>query len=314
MRNRRGFTLIEFLVVMAIIAVIIALYLSSLVGARSAAQRIQCMNNLKQIELALQNYLSSCNVLPSGSYDPVRPVASEPGGYKMSWIVSILPYLEQWGVQKALDYQHGADDPSNQTARMTSINSLICPNGSPVGRNWFAGTAPYTPGAFNPGMSSYAGCHHDVESPIDEDNHGVFYLNSHVRESDVTDGLSQTIFVGEVPWQSYAGWISGSRATLRNTGHPINSIFPGSLEFLGADSWRLRDRLSAIELYQMIDSNELEVVPTFVGGFGSSHVGDGANFGFGDGSVRFLRANIDQAVYRHLGHRSDGELIDGESY
>ena len=61
-------------------------------------------------------------------------------------------------------------------------------------------------------------------------------------------------------------------------------------------------------------SGMLPVSPTFVGGFGSAHNRDGANFAFGDGSVRFVKANIDQAVYQHLGHRSDGELIDGESY
>ena len=95
MTTRRAFTLIEFLVVMAIIAVILALLLPALVGARSASRRTNCINNLKQIDLALQSYLNAYNVLPSGSYDTVRPVTSESGGYQVSWIVSILPYLEQ---------------------------------------------------------------------------------------------------------------------------------------------------------------------------------------------------------------------------
>ena len=77
------------------------------------------MNNLKQIELALQSYLNAYNVLPSGSYDTVRPVSSEPGGYKVSWIVSILPYMEQSGLYRAFDFQYGADDPVNQTVRMS---------------------------------------------------------------------------------------------------------------------------------------------------------------------------------------------------
>jgi prepilin-type processing-associated H-X9-DG protein len=63
-----------------------------------------------------------------------------------------------------------------------------------------------------------------------------------------------------------------------------------------------------------IETGALPVAPTFVGGFGSQHGSDGANFGFGDGSVRFLRGAMDQTVYRRLGHRADGEPIDDESY
>jgi prepilin-type N-terminal cleavage/methylation domain-containing protein/prepilin-type processing-associated H-X9-DG protein len=310
MKTREGFTLIEFLVVMAILAVMVALILPAMVGARLAAQRIQCMNNLKQIELALQNYVTVSNTLPSGSYDPVRPVSSEPGGYKLSWIVSILPFMEQSGVYRSIDFQYGADDPANQTARSAWLSTLLCPSGGPVGANWFAGSV--TPIASQSGKSSYAGCHHDVESPIDEDNHGVFFLNSHVRAVDVTDGLSQTIFVGEVPWQSNAGWISGTRATLRNTGHPINGVDLGSVPLVGADALRLQPPMTALELDQKLYFKELEVAPTFVGGFGSSHTGGGANFGFGDGSVRFIKQSIEWSVFRRLGHRCDGEPIDDE--
>ncbi len=173
---------------MAIIAVMVALILPAMVGARSASRRINCMNNLKQIELALQSYLYTYNVLPSGSYDAVRPVSSEPGGYKLSWIVSILPYMEQSGVYRAFDFQYGADDPANQTPRMSWINSLLCPDDGSAGHSWYAGWTPPARGS-EPGRSSYAACHHDVEAPIDEDNHGVFFLNSHVRVTDVADGL-----------------------------------------------------------------------------------------------------------------------------
>jgi prepilin-type N-terminal cleavage/methylation domain-containing protein/prepilin-type processing-associated H-X9-DG protein len=313
MKTRRGFTLIELLVVMAIIAVILALILPAIVGARSASRRINCMNNLKQIELALQSYLYALGMLPSGSYDAVRPVASEPGGYKLSWIVSILPYFEQSAVQRAFDFHFGADDPANQTVRMTRISSLQCPDDGSAGRNWF-GVLPPPGGPSQPGTSSYAACHHDVEAPIDEDNHGAFFLNSHVRVVDVTDGLSQTVFVGEVPWRMWSGWVSGTRSTLRNTGHPINGVTAGSVELVGAASPRLHETLTALELDQKIDWGELKVTPTFVGGFGSTHEGNGANFGFGDGSVRFVRQTIDPVVYQRLGHRCDGETIDDEAY
>jgi type II secretory pathway pseudopilin PulG len=313
MRTRRAFTLIEFEVVSAIIAVIVALLLPAMVAARSASRRTNCINNLKQIDLALQSYLNAYNVLPSGSYDAVRPVASGSGGYQVSWIVSMLPYMEQSALYHAFNFQHGAEDPVNQTVRMSWLSSMLCPSDGSAGQSWFA--ARPAPGqGVEPGRSSYAGCQNDVEAPIDEDNHGVFFLNSHVRVVDVTDGLSQTILVGEVPWRSSAGWVSGTRATLRNTGHPINGVTFAAVALAGAGSPRLPKTLTAQELDQKIDSGELKVAPTFVGGFGSSHVGQGANFALGDGSVRFLKQSIDATVYQRLGHRCDGEMIDGESF
>ncbi len=313
MTTRRAFTLIEFLVVMAIIAVIVALLLPAMVGARSASRRTNCINNLKQINLALQSYLTAYNVLPSGSYDAVRPVASGSGGYQVSWIVSMLPYMEQSAVYHAFNFQQGAQDPVNQTVRLSWLSSLLCPSDDSAGRSFFGGW-PLPGNGVGPGRSSYAACHHDVEAPIDEDNHGVFFLNSHVRVVDVTDGLSQTIFLGEVAWRSSPGWVSGTRATLRNTGHPINGVTVVAVPLAGAGSPRLPETLTAQELDQKIDSGELKVAPTFVGGFGSSHVGQGANFALGDGSVRFLKQSIDATVYRRLGHRCDGETIDDEAY
>ena len=73
------------------------------------------------------------------------------------------------------------------------------------------------------GLSNYAGCHHDVESPIDENNNGVLFLNSHIRDKDVTDGLAHTIYIGEKLGSQWdLGWMSGTRATLRNSGTAIN--------------------------------------------------------------------------------------------
>ncbi len=312
MTIRRAFTLIEFLVVLAIISVILALLVPALVGARSASRRTCCINNMKQIELALQNYLNSYTTLPAGSYDSTRPVTSEPGGYKVSWIVSLLPYMEQWSLSRSFDPLYGADDPVNQTVRTSRLSSLHCPDDGSAGRSYFGVWAAPSNGQ-EPGKSSYAACHHEVESPIDEDNHGVFFLNSHVRVVDVTDGLSNTIFLGEVPWGSVAGWVSGTRSTLRNTGHPINgfnalSVPPEAFPPLLPGPQSLKD------LDQRIDSGDIHVSPTYVGGFGSTHPGGGANFGFGDGSVRFLRQTIDSTFYERLGHRCDGETIDDDAY
>ena len=152
--------------------------------------------------------------------------------------------MEQSGVYRAFDFQHGVDDPVNQTARMTWINSLLCPSDGSAGRSWFDEHGLPPARGNEPGRSSYAACHHDVEAPIDEDNHGVFFLNSHVRVIDVTDGLSQTLFVGELPWRSSVGWASGTRATLRNTGHPINGVdLSVPFHSAGAGSPRLQETI-----------------------------------------------------------------------
>ena len=146
------------------------------------------------------------------------------------------------------------------------------------------------------------------------DNHGGFYLNSRVRVVDVVDGLSQTIFVGEVAVPSPLGWLSGTRATLRNTGHPINGVDLSTLELTEPANPPLPEDLTARDLETRIELGTLAVSPRFVGGFSSAHPGKGANFAFGDGSVRFLKQTIDRSVYRRLGHRADGEPIDDDAY
>ncbi len=331
MKIRRGFTLIELLVVMAIIGVVVAVLLPALVGARAACRRVHCVNNLKQLELAIQSYVTAYEVLPSGTTSDSRPVTSEPGGYKLSWIVSILPYMEQTMLSQSFDPDYGAEDPVNQTARMAWINSLLCPSeglpedpagtismpamarGNPARISFLSSTSPAL-ARTGPGRTSYVACHDDIEAPIDVDNHGAFSLNSHTRLVEVSDGLSNTVFLGEVPWSLSPGWAVGTRSTLRNTGHPINGVSDGSVPITGANEPRLPVPQSLMQLDYEIDSGELIVAPTFVGGFGSSHAGGGSNFAFGDGSVRFLKQTIDRTVFQRLGNRCDGEMIDDEAY
>ena len=157
-------------------------------------------------------------------------------------------------------------------------------------------------------MSSYAGCHHDVEAPIAEDNHGVLFLNSHVQYSDITDGSSKTILVGEHLIQSGSlGWVSGTRATLRNT---------GSLDELGGRYGRAAARdldepgnqSDEVTAEGAREQDEL----LRVGGFGGPH--HATNFVFADGSARALTGQIDPEVFRRLGHRADGELLSATEY
>ena len=265
--NRRGFTLIELFVATAVLVLLIMLILPAVQQAREAARRYQCRNNLMQIGLALCNYESAHNFLPPGSVDPNRPIQNDGKGYNFGWIVQILPHLDCSNVYAAFDFSVSVYDKDNARAAAAIPPNIRCPS-----------------------RGSYAGCHHDVDAAIDVGNHGVLFLNSSIREKDIHDGLSHTIFAGEVQGSSGLGWASGTRDTLRNTGVPINSLISAGQNGAG----RLPN----------------PVLPE-VGGFSSAHSG-GANFLFGDGTVRFISASIAMDVYRQLGNRADGQLPLGD--
>jgi prepilin-type N-terminal cleavage/methylation domain-containing protein len=286
-RSRRGFTLIELLVVIAIIAVLMALLLPAVQHAREAARRTQCKNNLMQIGLALHNYEMAWERLPPGSVDSNRPIRNEPVGYHFGWIVQLLPYLERNTVFEHFDFKVGLYNPANQPARNVYIASLTCPSN------------PYN-NAGGLGFSTYAGCHHDAEAPIDVDNNGVLFLNSGIRYRDIRDGASNTIFVGEIAdVPDGLGWASGTRATLRNAGAAINSV-----SAFVRPARRGQAGAGAADAAPPAGKDALLLQ---VGGFGSTHPG-GAQFVFGDGSIHFLNQNVNPATYRNLANRADGEL------
>ena len=313
-RGRRpAFTLIELLVVIAIIAVLIALLLPAVQAAREAARRSQCVNNLMQIAIATKNYETSFEVLPPGVINPTGPIQNTPTGYHFSWVTQILPYLDQKPLYNHLDRNVGVYQLQNDTARGIMVRTLLCP--SAVGAERMAPTGT-SPAWGDPALTHYAGNHNDLESPIDVKNTGVFFLNSKIRYEDIEDGSSQTIFFGEKATDpAELGWASGTRATLRNAGWAINGrnvppITPSSLA-AGADPDDPAAVAAAVAAGGAGKAAEAPVDP--VGGFGSRHPG-GANFSFGDGSVRFLKNSISPKIYRLLSNRSDGDLISADSF
>lgn len=289
-RTGRGFTLVELLVVIAIIGILIALLLPAVQAAREAARRSQCLNNLAQLAIALHHYEGSYESLPPGVVDAKGPIRSEPVGYHMSWLVQILPFIDDGATFRHVDFSVGVYHPKNDPVRKVLRPYMVCPSDSRI----------YPGAGEKRGTNNYAGCHHHVEAPIDAGNQGVLFLNSRISTRDIPDGSSFTLLVGEKRiGDADLGWMSGTRATLRNTGTPINKTaepgVPSDARSAGAGS--------------NADEKPLTDNPLYVGGFGSYHPG-GVNFALVDGSVRFLSETIDKSVYESLGNRADGKLMD----
>jgi prepilin-type N-terminal cleavage/methylation domain-containing protein len=291
-RKHGGFTLVELLVVIAIIGILISLLLPAIQAAREAARRVNCLNHLTQIGVALQNYEAAQGVLPPGVVDEKGPVRSMPEGYQMGWLVQLLPYLEEKVTFSHVDFSVGVYAPQNDQVRDVHISMFNCPS--------FAGSHKLR-GAW---LSNYAACHHDIEAPIDADNHGMFFLNSSLSSREIPDGSRHTIFVGEkLAGEIDFGWMAGNRSTLRNTGTPLNET-PG--DGRGDYSYYWEDEPAETQDPDAVDP----VAALQVGGFGSSH-GTVTNFLFGDGAVRSVDNMIDPAVLKQLGHRADGKLLKG---
>jgi prepilin-type N-terminal cleavage/methylation domain-containing protein/prepilin-type processing-associated H-X9-DG protein len=315
--KKRGFTLIELLVVIAIIAVLISLLLPAVQSAREAARRAQCVNNLSQIALALNNYESAHYAFPPGVINTTGPIDNIAKGLHYNWITQLLPYFEQKSAQRHFNFNVGLYEPHNITVRGVTISTINCPSDGGSWRGMASANSKIA-------TSSYAANYHDTEAPIDKTNNGVFYLNSATRLEDIQDGSSYTIFVGEHKAASDLGWASGTSATLRNTGHAVNSS-SGFPPVFGVDGSLSEDPKSA---GAMDPDNEAEPVAPkknetpeqarqriqrICGGYSSFHPG-GANFCFGDGSVRFLKNSMSTIVFNRLGNRADGELISSDSY
>jgi prepilin-type N-terminal cleavage/methylation domain-containing protein/prepilin-type processing-associated H-X9-DG protein len=305
--NSNGFTLVELLVVIAIIGILISLLLPAIQAAREGARRMMCSSNLVQLGIALRNYESAHEMLPPGVVNDSGPIVNKPQGYHMSWTVQLLPYIEQGVTFNHVDFSKGVYGKENRAVAELNLAALRCPSGR---GGW---------GRSGPGVANYAGCHHDVEAPIDADNHGVFFLNSSLRSREIPDGASNTIFLGEKRIDDRdLGWMSGTRTTLRNTGTPINDTpveQEGDTLYWESLAWN-ENR----EEYEEVKKEEPEEQPQspktpeekaarlIVGGFGSAHPSV-VNFLFGDGSVRALAEVIDTQVYQQMGHRDDGKLF-----
>jgi len=208
MRSRRGFTLIELLVVIAIIAVLIALLLPAVQAAREAARRSQCVNNLKQLGLAVHNYESGNGCFPGSTTFPTSQ--GQGWGWSFGWATSILPQMEQQAMFNALNFMNGTSGPgpgfattwpSNTTVGYAQIATLLCPSDGSEKRTsapWgslsymanYGGSAP---------INRFTGTMVPFYTPSSPD--GGFTQNARylgpVKMSGITDGSSNTSLFSE---------------------------------------------------------------------------------------------------------------------
>ena len=312
---RRGFTLIEILVVIAIIAVLIGLLVPAVQKVREAASRMSCQNNLKEIALAAHNYHDANKRFPAGGHLPAD-VGGVPTGRTNLWI-QLLPYLEQDNLYKTWDPNDNRKNVATDrnAAQVQVIKLLICssdalPETVVEGR---AGVAPPWSWGFY-GMSSYGGNAGKRSTPLPEmSRDGIFFIDSRVCLADMsTDGSSHTLLFGEryhrdpnfellkqvvapgiAPLAQHGKWgfVGGAGGIMTNvtlhSAAPINYRMPTEGDLLA-----LTNRLPA---------------------FGSGHPG-GANFAFADATVRFVSDSTPLATLQALSTRAGGEVVSAGDF
>lgn len=312
-KRRKAFTLIELLVVIAIIAILVALLLPAVQQAREAARRSQCKSNLKQIGIGLHNYVDVHKVFPAGGYWNIPNNGQQ---YHQGGLLSqILPFVDQAAAYEQIPFEdapgrnvNNATDSNGKLLRQIFIVAAYrCPS-DPVGNNFnsrstvqnYAGSK----GASNAG-SPAGGNPNGTPACADKwlswrrgntvgsGVSGPFHRNGRsCSMKDVTDGLSNTIFVGEVrPDCSNhirQGWLQANNGQgMFSTIYPINLDTCNTSASSGCN-WH---------------NNWTEEF-----GFKSRHIG-GAHFLFGDGAVRFLSENIDHDTYNNLGAKADDNTV-----
>ena len=294
---RRGFTLIELLVVIAIIAMLAALLLPAVQQAREAGRRAQCINNVKQIVLAMNNYESSYRCFPPGYITPApgagqQAPSPEPAQLntriqRQPTITTVQNWLmpAEWGWQSFIlsqmgqgtidiDYRVPKFGTNNQQFIETKIESYICPSASlPNSRpsNWGYATYRGSMGAYD---TNGSGPPNAPQTP-----NGMLYQGSAVRMADVTDGASNTILVGD---SLYGFWGDAYSCCVR--------------------VWDDSTHPDLFDTYWQVNAASNVTLQFF--SFGSTHGGDQAIFGLVDGSARQVSKKIDSNVLKAVATRN----------
>jgi len=326
-----GFTLVELLVVIAIIGVLVALLLPAVQSARESARRIQCLNNCKQIGLALQNYYAAKQSFPPGE----MTLKNSDTGH--AWSAYILPHIEQGNLN--IDFKiSGFPRQTSGWAAMTPTQYRYLANPIPMYKCPSSGHAPTmnydgypelglvppntgsTPYALAnaTGILEYQGIAGSSRAPLEyiqgtsggrTSKLGVLYPGSSTSTHDIEDGTSNTMIVGEYSDVTELQYFNG-------------------FESLGDNdaSWDLGGWLDTTYATKTI--NYVPETPAFWKFFGiyspqngpriintiaeaalkSGHV-DGISVVMADGSSRFISVAIDRPIYQNLADRADGNSL-----
>ncbi len=333
---RRAFTLIELLVVIAIIAILIGLLLPAVQKVREAAARMSCTNNLKQIGLALHSYHDSNNMFPSGYVDGNTSTTSTPDndvGPGWGWAAMILPYAEQGNVYNQINFSQGVGLGSNTSVSQTPLKMYQCPSdgnqqnftvwptnvvvahGNYIGCNGWVECFNNAGGNYQ--ASSDSGGAEDGNTGVTgAGGDGLFYRNSHNRIANVTDGLSNTIIVGERSSthspSTWTGAVTGGRCPAWMATVPSTTPYIPPAQAPNTGSGTAYDNADYNEALVLAHCNATHLPnadqPFFdPDTYYSLHTG-GANFLFGDGSVHFLSSGIDPYTYQYLATIAGGEV------
>ena len=311
--KRSAFTLIEMLVVIAIIGILIALLLPAVQMAREAGRRSQCQNNAKQLALAAHNFHDSKGRFPSS----VRPAGLTPLP-RIAGLTFILPFIDQGNVYDKYDQTVNWSDPKNKEAVQTAIPSFLCPaspepkrlDGLPEASPWTADVAAVTDYSPTIGVDQRL----KDSALVDEAGAGILTKNGEPRMGDVTDGLSNTIIYAESAGRPYV-YRKGKRVgTL-----PANRVNAGGWARPASDFSVDGSSLDGATLpgpCAINCTNGEEIGGAFphpyYGSEGTAeafsfHPG-GATFAFGDGSVRFINEDIPIKLFARLVTRGGGEI------
>jgi len=325
--RRRGFTLIELLVVIAIIAVLISLLLPAVQSAREAARRAQCVNNLKQMGLALHNYESNAKVFPMACALKIGMIDET-----FSAHARILVYIEQGNLSNQINYS--INWSMQTTVAETKIPGFLCP--SEINTNqYLTGTIRHYPTSYGALGGSWLMWDPNANKVGD----GMFLVNKCVAPAEVVDGLANTVAFSEVKTQS---------PVLRDGGNPSAAdvpppATPAQVVAYGGNfdpSFGFSQWVNGLYIHTGIST--LFPPNTVVGyqingktwdvGFTSSRLGvttngrtytaftarsyhpGGVNALMMDGSVRFMKNSVNRDVWRGLGTRNGGEVISADAY
>jgi prepilin-type N-terminal cleavage/methylation domain-containing protein/prepilin-type processing-associated H-X9-DG protein len=316
--RRKAFTLIELLVVIAIIGILIALLLPAVQKIREAAARIQCANNLHQLGLAAHNFHDANSKFPSAVNIPYTvavangncPTAPIPGKY-ISLFEALLPYVEQGPLYNTIDFTH--DQYTNSATPNSPANQIVktylCPSDAgpqhttytASGTTWYFAANSYVA---NAGIVGF------YTSSMDQT--GIFYINSSVTMTGISDGTSNTFMFGErnridPNFDVVYGTSTQPDYFEEHSGWAWTNSLPG-FDYLGGAVQPINWKFPAVK-----------TDPGFVledarfSSYGSGHTA-GANFCFADGSVRFLTQTVPLVVLQQLSTRNGGEVIDASQY